>query len=105
MTEDNKNNSSNDWKKRDIGAFWRRQGKNGKSFLSGKITIGEFGEEKTISIVVFPNNFKEKDNQPDFRIYEDTPMEKPSSSTPEKVDKTPEPSPESHDEDLPDMLQ
>jgi len=47
MSEENK--SKSDWSKRDIGALWRRDGKNQK-FLSGKITIGEFGEEKEIEI-------------------------------------------------------
>ena len=46
MTEENKNNTSqSDWKKREIGALWRRDGKNQK-FLSGKITIGEFGKTR-----------------------------------------------------------
>jgi len=97
MSEENK--SKSDWSKRDIGALWRRDGKNQK-FLSGKITIGEFGEEKEIQIVVFKNKFKEKDNQPDFRIYEDTPMEKKSSPPVDNSVKE-----EEGDDDLPDILQ
>jgi len=97
MSEENK--SKSDWSKRDIGALWRRDGKNQK-FLSGKITIGEFGEEKEIQIVVFKNKFKEKDNQPDFRIYEDKPMEKKSSPSVDNSVKE-----EEGDDDLPDILQ
>lgn len=97
MSEENK--SKSDWSKRDIGALWRRDGKNQK-FLSGKITIGEFGEEKEIQIVVFKNRFKEKDNQPDFRIYEDMPMEKKSSASVDNSVKE-----EEGDDDLPDILQ
>tara|TARA_X000001036_G_scaffold437672_1_gene483560 strand:- start:5297 stop:5611 length:315 start_codon:yes stop_codon:yes gene_type:complete len=104
MTEENKNNTSqSDWKKREIGALWRRDGKNQK-FLSGKIKIGEFEDEKTISIVVFSNRFKEKDIHPDFRIYEDTPL-------PSKVEESSESIPENNssssdrDDDLPDILQ
>lgn len=97
MSEENK--SKSDWSKRDIGALWRRDGKNQK-FLSGKITIGEFGEEKEIQIVVFKNKFKEKDNQPDFRIYEDTPMEKKPSPPVDNSVKE-----EEGDDDLPDILQ
>ncbi len=101
MTEENKNNSSqSDWKKREIGALWRRNGKNQK-FLSGKITIGEFGEEKEIQIVIFSNRFKEKDNQPDFRIYEDTPMEKNNSN--DSSGSNP-PASTNDDDDLPDIL-
>jgi len=99
MTEENKNTESqSDWKKREIGALWRRDGKNQK-FLSGKITIGEFGEEKEIQIVVFSNRFKEKDNQPDFRVYEDSPMKKKSSD-----DGSSNPSPSNEEDDLPDIL-
>lgn len=99
MTEKNKKSESqSDWKKREIGALWRRDGKNQK-FLSGKITIGEFGEEKEIQIVIFSNRFKEKDNQPDFRIYEDTPMTKKSS-----VNDSTDPSPSNDEDDLPDIL-
>jgi len=103
MTEENKTNTSqSDWKKREIGALWRRDGKNQK-FLSGKITIGEFGEDKTYSIVVFSNKFKEKENQPDFRVYEDTPLKKEGSA--EAPTEDPSPTPEDNDDDLPDILQ
>jgi len=103
MTEENKkSDSQSDWKKRDVGALWRREGKN-QNFLSGKITIGEFGEDKEIQIVIFKNKFKEKDNQPDFRIYLDTPKEgavKPADQ------KSIDPSPSSSsDDELPDILQ
>ncbi len=83
MTEENKNNNSqSDWKKREIGALWRREGKTQK-FLSGKVTLGdEFGEEKQVQIFMFSNRFKEKDNQPDFRIYEDTPIDKAGQEEP-----------------------
>jgi uncharacterized protein (DUF736 family) len=107
MTEENKNNASqSDWKKREIGALWRRDGKNQK-FLSGKITIGEFGEDKTYSIVVFANKFKEKENQPDFRIYEDTPLKKegPTEDSVEVPAEDPSPAPQGGDDDLPDILQ
>jgi hypothetical protein len=97
MSEENK--SKNDWTKRDIGALWRRDGKNQK-FLSGKITIGEFGEEKEVQIVVFKNKFKEKENQPDFRIYEDTPMKKKAIPPADNSVKE-----EEGDDDLPDILQ
>ena len=103
MTEENKTNTSqSDWKKREIGALWRRDGKNQK-FLSGKITIGEFGEDKTYSIVVFSNKFKEKENQPDFRVYEDTPLKKEGSA--EAPTEDPSPTSENNDDDLPDILQ
>tara|TARA_Y100000593_G_scaffold24344_1_gene48547 strand:- start:21669 stop:21971 length:303 start_codon:yes stop_codon:yes gene_type:complete len=91
--------ASDDWKKREIGALWRREGKSQK-YLSGKITIGEFGEEKTYQVIVFSNRFKEKDNQPDFRIFEDRPREDVAPS----AEPAPE-SPSSSDGDIPDVLQ
>lgn len=101
MSEDQKNkNPDNDWKKRDIGALWKREGKNQK-FLSGKIVVGEFGEEQEIQIVVFKNRYKDKDNQPDFRIYQDKPIQSPNvdSKTPASQSSS------SEDDDLPDILQ
>lgn len=60
MAEDNKNV----WKDREIGAFWKRQSSS-QSFLSGKIEI----EGKKLEVVLFSNRYKEKDNQPDYRLY------------------------------------
>ena len=56
--------NKNNWKEREIGAFWKRESSNQK-FLSGKIEI----EGKKMEVVMFTNNFKEKDNQPDYRLY------------------------------------
>ena len=105
MSEE-KNTTSSDWKKREIGALWRREGKNQK-YLSGKVTLGEFGEEQTFQVVIYSNKFKEKDNQPDFRIYKSEPA-KSSDSTPEVTDSAPEvgqSTPEVGDPDIPDVLQ
>jgi len=89
------NNNNNEWKERDIGALWKREGKN-QRYLSGKLTIGG----KVTNVVIFVNKFKEKDNQPDFRIYEDRPREdvaKPAAvQQPQVADM---------DSDLPSVLQ
>ena len=98
---ESKTESANDWKKREIGALWRREGKSQK-YLSGKITLGEFGEEKTYQVVVFTNRFKEKDNQPDFRIYEDRGKE--VGAAPKEAPKAAESTPQ-EDSDLPSVLQ
>lgn len=60
MAEENKNV----WRDREIGAFWKRQSSS-QSFLSGKIEI----EGKKLEVVLFSNRYKEKDNQPDYRLY------------------------------------
>lgn len=95
------NSNANDWKDREIGALWRREGKN-QRYLSGKLTIGDFGEEKTINVVIFSNRFKEKDNQPDFRIYEDRPREEvaQASEAPKQTEEVVD-----VDADLPSVLQ
>ena len=103
MSEE-KSNVSSDWKKREIGALWRREGKNQK-YLSGKVTLGEFGEEQTIQVVIYSNKFKEKDNQPDFRIYKSEPAAPSSQQSDTSVSSARESAPESVDPDIPDVLQ
>jgi hypothetical protein len=64
-----------DWKKRELGALWRREGKN-QNFLSGTLKIGEFGVEKEVKVVVFTNKGKAKNERaPDFIVYEDQPRD------------------------------
>jgi hypothetical protein len=75
----------NKWKDRELGALWRRQGKN-QTFLSGKVKIGEDGKEREIALVVFKNNYKETDRQPDFIVYEDQPREQIPATAPETDD-------------------
>jgi len=69
------NNAKSDWSKRDVGALWKREGKN-QNYLSGYIKAEDLGLEKEIKIVVFSNKNK-KDNQkaPDYRIYISKPIE------------------------------
>jgi uncharacterized protein (DUF736 family) len=53
-----------DWKEREIGAFWKRESPSQK-FLSGKIEV----EGKKLEVILFTNKYKEKDNQPDYRLF------------------------------------
>ena len=107
MSEE-QSNAANEWKKREIGALWRREGKSQK-YLSGKITLGEFGEEKTYQVVIFSNKFKDKDNQPDFRIYEDRPREEapaaPAAAPADEGAAVPADEGVAADPDLPSVLQ
>ena len=52
------------WNERKRGAFWKKESKNGK-YLSGYVTI----DGKQHAVTVFPNQYKEKSNQPEFIIY------------------------------------
>mgnify|MGYP001265588213 FL=1 len=96
MTDNNNQtaNNTNDWKEREIGALWKREGQK-QRYLSGKMTV----DGKVVNVVIFVNKFKEKDNQPDFRVYEDRPREEGSSQNPKPSSK------QEMDEDLPAVLQ
>lgn len=107
MSEDNNNSASqSDWKKRELGALWRREGKN-QNYLSGLLKFGEFGTEREVRVVVFTNKGKAKNEKaPDFIVYEDKPREdvnvNPAAS---KADAPSQPASEEKDEDVPDLLQ
>lgn len=65
-------------KKNDIGALWVRQSQKG-DFYAGKITT-DSGEE--IKIVVFKNNYKNKENQPDYTILKSKEEIQPNDDLP-----------------------
>lgn len=66
MSEENKI----DWNKRELGALWRREGKN-QNYLSGFIKVGEFGVEREYKLVIFTNKNKSKNPKaPDFVVYQ-----------------------------------
>lgn len=114
MTEENNNSASqSDWKKRELGALWRREGKT-QNYLSGVLKFGEFGTEKEVRIVVFTNKGKAKNEKaPDFIVYEEKPREEyvKDSASNSTVDNTTETvavkptSVETVDSDLPTILQ
>ena len=76
-----------------------------KKYLSGKVTLGEFGEEQTIQVVIYSNKFKEKDNQPDFRIYKSEPAAQSAQPSESAAPASPATASESVDPDIPDVLQ
>lgn len=77
----NSNQNNGEWSKRDMGALWKREGKNQK-YLSGYVKFDELGIEREVKIVVFSNKSK-KDNAkaPDYRIYLSTPLEDKKTAT------------------------
>ena len=81
MLEDNqKSNKSNDWKERELGAFWTKDGPKGK-FLSGTVEVGEGDKKQKLQVVMFPNRNKESDRQPDYILYTSKDMDGSSSSS------------------------
>jgi len=81
------NKQQNDWQKRDIGALWKREGKNQK-YLSGYFK-DELGEQ--VEIVIFANKFKnDNPKAPDYRVYlstksDGTPKTQTTSTTTTKT--------------------
>jgi len=70
----NANANASEWSKRDIGALWKREGKNQK-YLSGYVKVDELGIERELKVVVFSNkNKKDNDKAPDYRIYVSKPI-------------------------------
>jgi uncharacterized protein (DUF736 family) len=65
--QDNKQQSDN--KNEEIGALWKRTSRNNMTYLAGHVKVDELGMEKTVKVVVFSNQNKQKDNQPDYRVY------------------------------------
>ena len=106
----NTNNASdnNDWKDREVGALWRRNGKSQK-YLSGFIKTGDELDPQELRVMIFSNRYKnENEKAPDFVIYQSEPMEqKPSEQKPsKKATQTEEAEEESSDslEDLEELL-
>lgn len=75
-----------EWKKRECGALWLKESSSQKYF-SGHVKVDDYGEEKLLKVVVFKNNYKDKDTHPDFRIYlaADAPSQKETSAKAEEV--------------------
>lgn len=79
MSDTNANDTANKSQREELGALWKRQGKN-QTYLTGYINKAN-GEK--IKIVVFSSKNKKSENQPDFRIYESVPMEgRPTTNAP-----------------------
>ena len=74
MTDTNKTNS--EWSEREIGALWKREGRNQK-YLTGKVKQADGSEQQ---VVIFSNKNKTKDNQPDFRVYKSEPRQAEEST-------------------------
>ncbi len=81
---ENQNNTGNNTenKNKELGALWKRKSRNGgQTYLAGHVVSeNEFGEEVKTRVVVFSNSNKKSENSPDFRVYEQRPLE--NSSTP-----------------------
>lgn len=70
---ENTNTSGEKPKLEEAGALWKRTSKAGNTYLNGTVK-GKDGE--AISVLIFSNSNKvEGSNQPDYRVYLDTPRD------------------------------
>jgi len=61
--------NKSEWSDREIGALWKRDNGNQK-YLTGKMKNADGTEQQ---VVIFSNKHKNKENQPDFRVYKSEP--------------------------------
>lgn len=55
----------------EVGAFWKRTSQRGQKYLAGHINVGA---DEPVKVVVFSNRNKDKDTQPDYRVYKSRPQ-------------------------------
>ena len=75
-------NKESEWKNRERGALWKKQGKS-QNYLTGVIkSLDDMGQEVKNKVIVFANKNKTSENAPDFIIYESKDMGQADSTTP-----------------------
>ena len=82
MDNSNQNNNS-EWRERELGALWVRQGKgSGQKYLSGHLEVETMpGVSEKVKVVVFSNKGKAKNEQaPDYVVYRSVDREDNSAS-------------------------
>ena len=66
MSTQTPSEKSSEWKERELGALWKRDGKN-QSYLTGKLNDKQ--------VIVFENTNKRSEKAPDFIVYESREMQ------------------------------
>ena len=71
-THSTETKSTSEWRKREMGALWRKDGKS-QQFYSGFLKLNkDTDDEKEVRLVVFLNKMKSSEKSPDLIIYEST---------------------------------
>lgn len=81
---DNTSNNNSEWRDRELGALWVRQGKgSGQKYLSGHLEVETMpGVSEKVKVVVFSNKGKAKNEQaPDYVVYRSVDREDNSASS------------------------
>jgi hypothetical protein len=65
-----KENTNSEWRERELGALWVRQGK-GQKYLTGHVELETMpGVKEKVKVVVFSNKGKsENERAPDYVVY------------------------------------
>ena len=102
MSETN-TDKQNEWKSRELGALWVKEGRNQK-FLSGHVTLEDMpGVTTKVKVVVFSNKGKaENERAPDYVIYRSVDLDSTDSS--EASEQTSETQSEEASEEIPASL-
>ena len=100
MDNSNQNNNS-EWRDRELGALWVRQGK-GQKYLSGHLEVETMpGVKEKVKVVVFSNKGKAKNEQaPDYVVYRSVDRDAPQAEASE----TPNEEQSSNSEEIPAAL-
>ena len=71
MSEEKTTEKQSEWRQRELGAFWKREYRNGEgTYLAGHIIEkDEYGAEKKTKVVLFSNRDKPSERAPDFKLY------------------------------------
>ena len=86
-TENENKTNDSEWRQREMGALWKKTGRN-QTFLSGQIKLKTSdGSEELVRILVFDNKNKKSDNAPDFVIYKSEDRREQSSEQNSAVEK------------------
>ena len=88
MSEENKN-KDNEWKDREIGALWKKEGKN-QNYFSGRLKLKNMDGQSELNVVGFSNKKKaEYPNSPDVILYQSVPREENKQNDISLSDSTP----------------
>jgi len=87
MSEENKKNS--DWKEREVGALWKKEGQS-QNYYSGRIDLSKIKDQDKVQVVGFANKSKkEYPNSPDVILYVAAIAEKKEDSSEPVDDESP----------------
>ena len=85
-TDTDTDTKTNEWRERELGALWLKQGRSAKDYMTGHCSI----DDKKVSVVVFKNTKKTSDRAPDYVIYKHKPRDTEEESSKSSAEEVPE---------------